>query len=228
MMKENRKRIGEMLLDAGLIDENQLSAAIGDQRQWGGRLCSVLVRFGFVSEQTVASFLERQLGEKCVSLKKRGISPEVLKKVPHDIADKYTIIPLEFERGALTLAISDPTDIETIDKLGFMFGARIKPVLALESDIQKAIAHYYGGTPPEGRSFKGGHEQSASEILLMRDERNIPSYSPHEKKPLDGRPAGRERITPGMMIEALMEVLIEKGLITEKEVEQKLGKRSSH
>jgi type IV pilus assembly protein PilB len=225
MMKEKRKKIGEMLLDAGLIDDYQLSAAIGDQRQWGGRLCSVLVRFGFVSEKTVASFLEKQLGEKCISLAKREISPEVLRRVTYDIADKYNILPLEFERGVLTIAISDPTDFETIDTLGFMLGARIKPILALELDIRRAVKRHYEGVSSEGRSYKASLERVPEDVPLTRDERTMVLPRLNGKKALSEQSGERNEITSAMMVKALMGVLIEKGLITEKEIERKLRER---
>lgn len=143
-MVKGKKRIGELLIDAGVIDEFQKSAALGEQRQWGGRFGSVLIRMGIVDEESIVSILEKQLGQKCISLKDREISPKILSIIRPDIAKKYSIMPLHFDKRTLSIAISDTNDLGTIDDLSFMLGINIKPVFAIEHDIKNAIARYYG------------------------------------------------------------------------------------
>jgi type IV pilus assembly protein PilB len=146
-MKKVNKRIGEMLIEAGFINDFQLSSALGQQRQWGGKIATILIDSGFVDEKSVASVIEKQFGQNCLILEDREIQPEALEIVKCEIAQKYRIIPLELNKNILTLAMTDPTDIETIDELSFVLGVTIKPLLALESSIMSAIhKHYWGIT----------------------------------------------------------------------------------
>lgn len=212
-MSPEKKRLGEMLIEAGLIDELQLSSALGEQRKWGGRLGSLLIKMGFVDEQMLASVLEKQLGEKCISLKDMEIPQEVLNAVKSDIAKKYWIMPIAFEKKALTIATSDPTDLKTLDNLSFMLGVRVKPVLALESDIKSAIARHYEGIMSEGKTYKVDIKKVAERVQVMREE-------------IIEKPAEKKEITTKAVIEALIAVLIEKGIITREELATKIKEKS--
>jgi type IV pilus assembly protein PilB len=117
-MDKEKKRLGQMLVDEGLIDDTQLQSALAYQRQWGGRLGSIFLKKGFVSEKDMSVLLEKQLGQKCISIESYGNpSHDVLDMVRLDIAKKYTIFPVKFEKNSLLLAISDPTDLKTLDDL---------------------------------------------------------------------------------------------------------------
>ncbi len=143
MVVGSRKRLGDMLVEAGVVDDMQRSAAVGEQKQWGGKLGSILIRMGFIDEKSVATVLEKQLGRKCISLKNKEIPLNVLGMVKPDIAKKYHVIPLDFSKSILSIAISDPNDLGTLDDLSFMLGVNVKPVLALECEIKNAINQYY-------------------------------------------------------------------------------------
>lgn len=205
-MREIKKRLGEMLIEAGLIDGLQLSSALGQQRQWGGRLASILIDMGFIDERSIASVLEKKLGQKCISLKNRKIPAEALKIVNHDIATKYGILPLDFDKKSLTIAMSDPTDLKTIDELSFVFGLKIKPLLAIESNINKAIALHYTGITPKVIKHTIDTNKLPEDLQVTRFERTKPDTS-HP---------------PEIVIETLVEVLIEKGLITKEEITNKI------
>ncbi|MCK5427091.1 MAG: type II secretion system protein GspE, partial [Thermodesulfovibrionia bacterium] len=131
-----------------------LSAAIGHQKQWGGRLVNILINRGFVDEQTVISVLKKQLGVKSASLEGIKISQKALDKVKHDIAEKYCIMPIDLDNNKLSIAMSDPTDLQAIDELSFILGLNIEPLLASESGIRKAIAeHYTSAHTQEGHTI---------------------------------------------------------------------------
>ncbi len=223
-MKENKKRIGEMLIEAGLISEWQLNSALGQQNQWGGRLGSVIVKMGFASEETIASLLEKQIGQVCVRLGEKEIAADILKRMKIDIAKKYCVIPIDFDKGTLTVAMSDPTDLKTLDDLGFVLNMRIKPALALESDIKKAIARHYEGIITESKVLPVGTIEPPREMHLMTD---LLEVSPPLIEPLTPAeaPAEKKEITTKSVVEALVAVLIEKGLITKEEVFRKIKKK---
>ncbi len=209
-MGEDKKKLGEMLLDTGLIDESQLSSALEQQKQWGGRLASILIGMGFIDEQSIASVLEKKLGQKYISLENTEIPAEVLKIVNHDIAVKYSILPMDLDKKTLTVAMSDPTDLNATDELSFALGLKIKPVLAIESSINKAIQQHYSMGIAGGKKHVINTENLPKDMVLTRNE---------PLKPV------KPSYSPKALIEALSEVLIEKGLIKEEELSNKLNKR---
>jgi hypothetical protein len=141
--KKTKKLLGEMLLDAGLIDEMQLAVALGQQRQRESRLGSQLLRLGFVAERELAEILREQLGIQWISLFDSEIPREVLDAVPVETAMKYTVMPVAYDKSTITLASTNPSDLETLDSLTFQLGKKIKPLMALESDIERAIIKHY-------------------------------------------------------------------------------------
>ncbi len=219
-MDDRKKKIGEILIEAGLINEFQLSSAIGIQRQYQGKLASILINMGFVDEKAVASAIEKQLRQKCISLDGKEIPVEVLNKVKPDIAKKYCILPIEFDQKTLTIATSDPTDLKTVDELEFMLGARIKPVLALEYSIKKAITqHYPGITFEDSNLYQNVHRIEAekfSEIDLTKFEKI--SSDPEKISP-------DFSYSSDIVIETLIEILSEKGLTTKDELKDRVKKK---
>jgi type IV pilus assembly protein PilB len=123
--------------------------ALEQQKRWGGRLASILVEMGSVDEKAIASVLEEQTGHKCMALQNVQVPPEVLKMVSFEMVKKYCIFPLSFEHGRLTIAMSDPTDLKTIDELGFSLGIDVEPVCSSESSIADAIQKFYGKKPSQ-------------------------------------------------------------------------------
>jgi type IV pilus assembly protein PilB len=210
-MEKPKKKIGELLIEAGLIDEYQLSSALGHQKQWGGRIASILISKGFVDEKNVASLMEELLDQKCMSLEDINVSQEVLKTVNSDTAKKYCIMPLELNQKTLTIAMSDPTDLNTIDELSFSLGLRIKPVLALESGIRRALSKHYPDIPPEDSyRYYMETEKISQEIDIVRTEREIPS---------------KEDYPPDIVLDALTELLIENDIISKNDLKNKIRKK---
>ncbi len=212
-MTKDKKRLGEMLIEAGVIDTFQLSSALGEQKRWGGRLASTIINMGLTDDESVASILEKQLGEKCVSLENMEIQPEALSKMNVDMAEKYCVMPIEFSNKELILAISDPTDLNTIDELGFALSVEIKPVLALESGIKKTIAKHYRGIVSEGKTYKVDTKKLSEEMQVTS------SHEPTELETLS---------SPDMLIECLIEVLLEKSVVTKEELLEKIRKKQMH
>ncbi len=136
-------RLGEMLVRANLITSGQLDDALALQKSTGGRIGSILVKLGYVSEDQIASFLGRQYGVPPVDLSKAAIDPEILKLVPAEVARKYLLIPLGLAGSALTVAMADPSDIFAIDEVRFITGHNIQPMVAPDTSIQNALNRYY-------------------------------------------------------------------------------------
>lgn len=221
-MKSEKKRLGEMLIEAGLIDQLQLNAALGYQKQWDGKLGTALINMGFVDERQIASVLEKQLGVKCISLEDCDITTKALNAVKLDIAKKYCIMPLNFDKNTFTIAVSDPTDVKKLDDLSFMFGVRINPVLALESDIKNAIAeHYEGITLSRGKTFRVDSEKTAETMQIIPNEPHGAAYSQEEMQ----RSAETGDTPSRAVVEAVVSLLIEKKIFTKQELAKKLAEK---
>jgi type IV pilus assembly protein PilB len=143
MTTESTKRLGELLLEAGIINTTQQRAAIEEQRRWGGKFGSILIEMGFTDIEHVLFTLENQHKQKCISLKNKQIPLHVLSRVKVDIARKYNIMPLDVHEKTLVIATAEPNNLETLDNLSFILGLNIKPMLAVEFDIRNAIKRHY-------------------------------------------------------------------------------------
>ncbi|HZV90989.1 MAG TPA: ATPase, T2SS/T4P/T4SS family, partial [Candidatus Nitrosocosmicus sp.] len=141
---KNRKKLGEYLLEAGLITEPQLKEALRRQRQSKEPLGRILARTGVVSETDVCRILHQQLGLPLVDLSTVAIDDSVISLVREDLAKKYTAIPLDLEaRNTLRIAMADPLNAAALEDLRFQSGYFIRPVLAPPSAIVDAISKYY-------------------------------------------------------------------------------------
>ena len=142
-MQLNANRLGEMLLEAGLIDPFQLESALSMQRNLGGRIGSALVKMGYLPEETIMEFLETQEKYSRVSLVELTISPDLMSLMPFERMFDLMVVPIELMRRAgdkqLRMAMTDPTNKKLIDDLQFATGCKILPVLAAEADIETAL-----------------------------------------------------------------------------------------
>lgn len=139
-------KLGEILVRENLITSDQLRQALDYQRTHGGRLGSNLVKLGIVSDDVVTAVLSRQYGVPSINLELFQIEPEVIKLISHDVALKYSVLPVSKVGASLTLAMADPTNVFAMDDIKFMTGFNIEPVIAAESSIQFAIGKYYLGS----------------------------------------------------------------------------------
>ena len=145
MAFEKGKFIGKILIERGLITDEQLSHAIDAQQQQGKPLGRVLIELGYVKEDDIFTILGKKLGttyEK--DLLTKDIPHTVITKVPPSIVQLYKIMPVDFDSNTLTVAMADPCNIQVLDDLHFRLGFNIKGVLAPEEDVDKTIQKYYG------------------------------------------------------------------------------------
>lgn len=137
-----KKKLGEMLLDAGLIDEVQLAVALGHQKDSGTKLGVQLLQLGFISEKALSEFLKDQT-DISISLIDRRISKEAINSLPKVLAYKYRIMPVAFDGKTIVIATANPTDLDMLDDLAFQTGKKVHVVRALEWDIDNALIKYY-------------------------------------------------------------------------------------
>ena len=180
-----KKRLGELLLDAGVIDEAQLQTALTHQRKWGGKLGQALVELKLASEPQIVAALSRKLGYEIVDVAALQWSPALegaLKLVPAEVSLRQTLLPVTSDAASVTVAMSDPSNIAVVDELAFRTGRRIKIALAGDRAIAAAVQRFYFGD--EDRRRFGIAQRSVS----------------LEDPPARGRSAGASRAseaTPG-------------------------------
>jgi len=139
-----RKKLGEYLLETGLITEQQLKEALRRQRQTHEPLGHILARQGMVSEEDVCRVLHQQLGLPIVELESVSIDEQVIALIREDLAKKYTAIPVDLEnRSTIRVAMADPLNAQALEDIKFQSGYFVRPVLAPPSEIVEAIAKYY-------------------------------------------------------------------------------------
>jgi type IV pilus assembly protein PilB len=137
-------KLGEMLVDSGLINKEQLLAALKSQRTNGGKLGENLVKVGAIlDEEELASFVARQMNLGVISLSDIEIEEDTVRLVPQDLAMKYLIMPVSRTNRVLTVATSDPRNAQALDAIKFITGCTVKPVVASESQIRACLERYY-------------------------------------------------------------------------------------
>jgi type IV pilus assembly protein PilB len=139
-----RKRLGDLLLENGLITEEQLEEALFEQKKSGLPLGTLLTQKGIISEQQLIEAIEFQLGVPHVNLENFVIEKEIIDLVPEEVARRYKVIPLKKRGNRLTLAMADPLDYFAIDDIRMTVGMPIDPVIATRSSLDQAIEKYYG------------------------------------------------------------------------------------
>src|ERR687886_150218 len=136
-------KLGEILVRENLLTPQQLREALDYQREHGGRLGFNLVKLGLVSDDMVTAVLSRQYGVPSVNLDLFEVDPAVLRLIPREVAEKYSVLPLSRVGATLTLAMVDPTNVFAMDDIKFMTGLNIEPVVVSEASVQEAISRYY-------------------------------------------------------------------------------------
>ena len=143
-MTSNDEYILEILKDVGLLKLEQLEEARAMAGEHHGSLLDVLIEKGVLSKMEVLKTVAMQLGMDVVVLAEHDIAPEIIKQVPAAIARRYKVIPLFESEGALTVAISDPVNIEVLDSLRYILKRNVEGVVASDEEIAIALDHYYG------------------------------------------------------------------------------------
>lgn len=136
-------RLGEMLVEAGLITKEQLEKALEASKNSSERLGYHLVNLKFIDEKKLLPFLSKQYSIPAVDLSEYEISKEVIELISADLAIKYQVVPINKMGRSLTVAIADPTDVFAIDDLRFRTGYDIDLVVSSEVAIREALEKYY-------------------------------------------------------------------------------------
>jgi hypothetical protein len=246
----DRSRLGDLLIEAGVLDESQLAAALEEQKRCDRPLGMTLVRMGFLEEETLIRHLSSQLNLPMARLQGKRISEEVLELVPLDVADKHRCFPL-FMKGAgtetrLFVAVEDPFDTELIEFLEASTHLPIQPVLVPPSEIEEAVHRHYDlleaakpheSTPlgsasldrdESGRASPPSSAGSLADATRLDEDSIAQAGSALFAGTTPGADGGRVGTVPVMAIlRALTQLLVEKGILTPEQLAERIQAVSS-
>ena len=141
-MAGQRKLLGDILLENGLLNKAQLEDALAEQKHSREKLGRILVRKGYITDQQLLEVLEFSLGIPQVQLNRVSIDPAAVKTLPTSLIRKHYILPISINQQRLTLAMVDPLNYEAIDDVRILTGLDVLPVLVSETDMNAAIQQY--------------------------------------------------------------------------------------
>ncbi len=138
------KRLGDLLISAGLITEEDLQRALELQRTSKKRLGSVLTESGIITEKQLIEALEMQLGVEFIDLSKTILAPELAQVVPKSIAKRNSVVPVRLDKDAIYLAMSDPLNFLAVEEVKRVAHRRVIPMIATQEAVDRAVMTLYG------------------------------------------------------------------------------------
>ena len=164
-MAKKRRRLGEILYKAGLVEKEALIKAIKASKTNNKRLGRVLLEQGLVDEETLTKAIAKQFGLEYVNLDKTTISPDIIKLIPEDLIKRHNVLPLGMNNGRLKLIISDPLDLDTMDIIRLRLNTELDCCLANPSKIRSYIQESLDKTKKEeGDRLKHSIDATAAEL----------------------------------------------------------------
>ncbi|NSW85866.1 MAG: type IV-A pilus assembly ATPase PilB [Syntrophobacteraceae bacterium] len=137
------KKIGELLLQEGLIDLEQLNKALEEQQHTGERIGTVLIKLGFITEEVLVEFIARQFNLPQVNIAKLTVSRDTIGLIPPDIAQRYQAVPFGLIGNTLNVAMADPGNLFVIDDMRFLTRRNIQVHVASEFSIKSTLSRFY-------------------------------------------------------------------------------------
>ncbi len=175
------RRLGQILVDLGYLNEDQLWDVLEEQKKSPGEVIGrVAVRMALVTEAQVTEGLAEQWGMPVVNLKETNISPKVLELVPQTMAEIYKIMPISLKNNVLTVAMADPQNVRALDDLRNFLGYDVRGAVSNTQDVEEAITRHYSDKEdsiedvisemeeklPEERNKQGAYDIGSEDELV--------------------------------------------------------------
>lgn len=141
--RTSTKQLGEVLVERGVIDNEQVLMASAYQREKGGLFGEVLVQLKFATEEDIAQALTCQYGFPYLPLANYEIDREVIMTIPENVCRQFCLIPVDKIGKSLTLAMADPLNQNAIEDVELITSSTVQAFVSTASDIKEAIARYY-------------------------------------------------------------------------------------
>jgi type IV pilus assembly protein PilB len=195
---DEKVQLGQMLVESQLLTPEQLKMAVDFQKSVGGKLGAIIVKLGFIEDQTLTNFIARQQGIPVVNLDEIVVPEVLIKKIPKRLIEKHHLVPIRFHDGVMTIATSDPFDYEAMEELQLAIDQRVETVLASRTQILRTIHEVLYKEP------EPAHVKEKSKDQLLKD--------------LD---AGGDKVSKEALQAALIPLLVAKGIISHDELVRK-------
>jgi len=166
----SRKKVGDILIERGLITDEQLDQALKEQKKTGRKIGQILVETGMISEDQLIETISERLKIPKISLEQMVIDPSVIGLVPVEVARRYCLIPAFRIGDNLTVAMSDPLNIIAIEELKYLTKCDIKRVITSRTEINTAIDQYYSVADSLSGVIGTYPERKAEEILTEKQQ----------------------------------------------------------
>ncbi|MFH0935321.1 MAG: hypothetical protein V1828_00445 [Candidatus Omnitrophota bacterium] len=137
------KQLGELLIERGIINQQQLEKALTIQKEEGGLIGEILVKIGFATEEDIAQALTAQFGFPYLPLSNYDIDPQIIGIIPGRVARQYILMPIDKIGNNLTVAMSNPLNIHAIEDVELLSACSVQVFVSTTSDIKRAIEKYY-------------------------------------------------------------------------------------
>jgi len=141
---KKRVKLGQMLMDADLLTEDQLNKAVGQQKKQKLKLGQILVREGIVRGSEIADLISRQLKIEKYHPDKYPVNVELADVIPFDMAQRYQVVPLKKTKYLITLAMTDPMDINAMDAIEVYTNKEVEAVICTDKEMNQMIGSLYG------------------------------------------------------------------------------------
>ncbi len=141
--KITNKTIGEVLIERGIINHEQLNTAIDRQNKYGGLFGEILVELNFATEVDIAQAITCQYGFPYLPLSNYEIDGEVIEAIPQDICRQYCLVPVDKIGKSLTIAMANPLNMEAIANIELLSGCTVQTFVSTTAEIKQAIEKYF-------------------------------------------------------------------------------------
>ncbi len=163
-----KKRIGDLMVEAGLITPGMLREALDAQRERGTKVVETLIHLGHVTVDDFVNFLSRQPGVASLDLRRYQVQRDIVGLIPREVAMKLEVFPVDRMGRLLTLAMACPLDAHSIREIETLTSLRVKPILCPASDIRAAIESYYGGGEASAAEEEAPEETAAPSVPVKK------------------------------------------------------------
>lgn len=141
--RASNKPLGELLIERGVINHEQLTTGISKQKEIGGLLGEVLVELGFATERDIAQALTSQYGFPYLPLANYEIDEDVIKTVPENVCRQFGLIPIDKIGKSLTLAMSNPLNYQAAEDVELITGCTVQTFVSTATEVKDSIEKYY-------------------------------------------------------------------------------------
>jgi len=233
---KSRLKLGALLVQAGVLDANKLTAALAEQQRWGGRLGRIIVRMGFLSDEALVQALSKQLSIEISELRSLDVPAGIRNQIDMDFARANSLCPerLSSDGKSIVVAMSDPVNVMAIDEIMHRTGLRVHSTLATERAIEAAINLVYGedlGTasePTASNVFLNNQGVTHDELIPLKALESAASgqvvTGPVDESLKVAQILSGAQLQQQKALRVLVDMLVEKSVFTREEFTSRVDK----